>query len=155
MNVENIKFLLHSSGFLKNMYHIINKKNLMLDLKWKPKDVNNTNTNHNINENFYSEVESGLCYKRTYEKNIRKHRINTSSCPTLLISIVLGQDATLCDKIGRVTSEPILVSISNIIYMKRKFKSAWLCLGFLPYYPKTQLESQKYANRLSKKEIHD
>ena len=68
MEVENIKYLVNRSGFLKNMYHILHKKNLILGAKWKPDDVNNTNFKTNTNEIFYSEVTSGLRYKINYEK---------------------------------------------------------------------------------------
>ena len=84
-------------------------------------------------------------------KNIR----NTSPYPPLLMSIVLGKDTTLCEKIGSIISGPILVSLANIIYTKRKINSAWFCIGFIQSYSKTQLESQKDENKVSKKEMHN
>ena len=68
---------------------------------------------------------------------IRKHRKNTFPYPPLLIAILLGKDSTLCEKIVRVTSEPILVSIANIIYMNRKLNTEWFFIGFVPLYTKT------------------
>ena len=127
----------------------------MVDAKWKPDDTKNINQNNDTHEKVYSEVTSGLWYKRTHEKMIMEHRRNKSPYPPLLIAIVLGKYGTLCDKIGRVKSEPILVSISNILYSKRKINSAWFCLGFVPSYPKTQLESQKDGNRVNTKELHN
>ena len=82
-----------------------------------------------------------------------KHRTKHSPYPALLVAIVLGQDGTLCDKLGRVSSEPVLVSIANISYQKRKIYNAWFCIGFIPPYPKTQLETQKDNNRVSTKEL--
>ena len=48
---------------------------------------------------------------------IIKHRRKITPYPPLLIAIVLGQDATKCDKIGRVSSEPILVSIVSLLFI--------------------------------------
>ena len=84
---------------------------------------------------------------------IVQHRRNITPYPPLLVSVLLGQDATLCDKIVRVSSEPILVSIANIKYNKIKNNKAWFCVGFLPSYPKTKLDSQKDANRIATKEL--
>jgi len=61
---------------------------------------------------------------------IEKHRQNHSAYPTLLVALVLGQDGTLCDKVGQVSSEPILVSVANISYEKRK-KSQCLVLYWI------------------------
>ena len=82
-----------------------------------------------------------------------KHRTKNSLYPALLVAIVLGQDGTLCDKLGRVSAEPVLVSVANISYQKRKKHNAWFCIGFIPPYPKTQLETQKDNNRVSTKEL--
>ena len=59
----------------------------------------------------------------------------------------------LYDKLGRVSSEPILISVANIAYSKRKQHHAWFCIGNIPSYPKTQLESQKDSNKVSSKEL--
>ena len=84
---------------------------------------------------------------------LEKHRQKNSAYPPLLVAVVLGQDGTLCDKLGRVSSEPILVSIANILYDKIKKHDAWFSVGFIPPYPKTQFESQKDSNRVSTKEL--
>lgn len=85
---------------------------------------------------------------------ISSHQQNPNRLyPPLLVALVLGQDGTLCDKIGRVSSEPVLVSVANIQYNKRKHHEAWFCLGFIPEYPKTQLESKKDKQRISTKEL--
>ena len=59
----------------------------------------------------------------------------------------------LCNKIGRVSSEPVLVSVANILYKKRKHHNAWFCLGFIPEYPKTQSESKKDKQRIATKKL--
>ena len=71
----------------------------------------------------------------------------------MFFALLTGQDGTLCDKIGRLTSEPILVSVSNVLYKKSTHHNAWFCLGFIPEYPKTQLESKKDKQIISTKEM--
>ena len=125
----------------------------MKDAQWLPLHVNQNDRINNNQDKVYSEVTSGSWYKRTYDAMIEKHRQNHSAYPALLVALVLGQDGTLCDKVGQVSSEPILVSVANISYEKRKNHNAWFCIGFTPPYPKTQLESQKDSNRVSTKEL--
>ena len=90
----------------------------MKDAQWLPLDKESLNEDTSINEKVYSEVTSGNWYKRTYDRMLVKHRRNHTIYPPLLVAIVLGQDGTLCDKIGRVSSEPILLSMANILYKK-------------------------------------
>ena len=128
----------------------------MIDAQWVPDNNSDVYQDENTNEKVYSEVTSGCWYKRTYNKLMLRHIKNTAY-PALLVVLVLGQDGTLCDKIGRLTSEPILVSVSNVLYKKSTHHNAWFCLGFIPEYPKTQLESKKTkksTNELSNKYYH-
>ena len=99
----------------------------MKDAQWLPLHVNQNNRINNNQDKLYSEVTSGSWYKRTYDAMIEKHRQNHSAYPALLVALVLGQDGTLCDKVGQVSSEPILVSVANISYEKRKITT----LGFV------------------------
>ena len=153
LEVDNVSCFAHRCSFLKNIYHLLNNRYLMEDAQWTP--IDNTVPNHhtNINEKVYSEVTSGNWYRRTYDKMLIQHMSHDSPYPPMLVALVLGQDATLCDKLGRVSSEPILVSVANIVYNKRKRHDAWFCMGFIPSYPKTQLETQKDSNRVSTKEL--
>ena len=80
----------------------------MKDAQWLPLNKHQKNRNNNTQDDFYSEVTSGSWYNRTYDAMIEKNRQNHSAYPALLVAIVLGQDGTLCDKVGRVSSEPIL-----------------------------------------------
>ena len=153
IEVDNTNCVVHRIGFLKSMYHLLNNKSLMIDAEWKPKNIDSFMDENISSEKVFSEVTSGNWYQRTYNQMIIKHRRNITQYPPLLVAVILGQDATLCDKIGRVSSEPILVSIANIKYNKRKNNNAWFCIGFVPSYPKTQLESQKDANRIATKEL--
>ena len=149
----NVSCLVHRCDFLKNMYRLLNNQYLMADAQWLPLESHQYKENSNTVEKVYSEVTSAHWYRRTYDCMLVKHRENQSPYPPLLVAIVLGQDGTLCDKVGRVSSEPILVSIANILYEKRKKHNAWFCIGFIPPYPKTQLEKQKDSNRISTKEL--
>ena len=99
----------------------------MKDAQWLPLHPNQNNRINNNQDKVYSEVTSGSWYKRTYDAMIEKHRQNHSAYPSLLVAIVLGQDGTLCDKFGQVSSEPILVSVANISYQTRKITM----LGFV------------------------
>ena len=134
--VENTACLVHRVGFLKSMYHILNNSYLMVDAEWTPTNRHSSTERIINSEKIYSEVTSGNWYERTYNQMIMKHRRNITPYPPLLVAVVLGQDATLYDKIRRVSSEPILVSIANIKYNKRKNKNSWFCIGFVPSYPK-------------------
>ena len=99
----------------------------MKDAQWLPLHLNKNNRINNNEDKVYSEVTLGSWYKRTYDAMIEKHRQNHSAYPALLVALVLGQDGTLCDKVGQVSSEPILVSVANISYEKRKITM----LGFV------------------------
>ena len=70
---------------------------------------------------------------------ISRHGRKQSDYPDFLVALVLGQDGTLCDKIGRVPSEPVLVSVANILNKKRKHHNYWFYLCFIPEYLNTQL----------------
>ena len=153
LEVDNISCLVHRCDFLKNVYRLLNNQYFMADAQWLPLKIHQRKENSNAVEKVYSEVTSAEWYKRTYDRMLVKHRENQSPYPPLLVALVLGQDGTLCDKLGRVSSEPILVSVANIIYEKRKKHDAWFCIGFIPPYPKTQLEKQKDSNRISTKEL--
>ena len=151
---RDVRCVTHCCGFLKNIYRILNSKHLMSDAQWEPPREINLHQHDNTSEKIYSEVTTGSWYKRTYDKMMSSHQQNSNRLyPPLLVALVLGQDGTLCDKIGRVSSEPVLVSVANIQYNKRKHHEAWFCLGFIPEYPKTQLESKKDKQRISTKEL--
>ena len=68
---------------------------------------------------------------------ISRHGRKQSDYPDFLVALVLGQNGTMRDKIGRVTSEPVLVPVAKILHKKRKHYNSWFCLGFIPEYPKT------------------
>ena len=125
----------------------------MEDAQWLPLDLQVKNEETGTQEKIFLEVTSGNWYQRTYDYMLVKHRSNHTATPPLLVALVLGQDGTLCDKLGRVSSEPILISVANIAYSKRKQHHAWFCIGNIPSYPKTQLESQKDSNKVSSKEL--
>ena len=57
------------------------------------------------------------------------------------------------DKIGRLSSEPIIVLIANISYQKRKITMLSFVLDSSLRIQKTQLESQKDSNKLSTKKL--
>ena len=127
ISLDTSSCLVHQSVFLKNIYRLLNNKYLMEDAQWLPLDEKIMNETTNTEEKVYSEVTSGSWYKRTYDKMKFKHRTKHSPYPALLVAIVLGQDGTLCDKLGRVSAEPVLVSVANISYQKRKN----IMLGFV------------------------
>lgn len=153
LEVDNFSCFVHRCSFLKNIYHLLNNRYLMEDAQWTPIEKTFLNHQNNTEEKVYTEVTSGHWYRRTYNKMIAQYMTNDTPYPPMLVALVLGQDATLCDKLGRVSSEPILVSVANIAYNKRKRHDAWFCMGFIPSYPKTQLETQKDSNRVSTKEL--
>ena len=59
----------------------------------------------------------------------------------VFIPVILFIDATLADNLGRLTAEPVLCSIGNICGVKRRDPSSWFILGFIPPYPKSQMEA--------------
>ena len=114
----------------KNIYSVLNNNHLMKDAQWLPLNKNQKNRNKDTQDKVYSEVAPGGWYKRTYDAMIQKHRENHSAYPALLVALVLGQDGTLCDKVGQVSSEPIIVSVANISYKKPS-----QCLVFYQIHP--------------------
>ena len=63
IKVDNISSLAHCSGFLRNIYNLLNNPYLMKDAQWLPLDKESLNEDTNINEIVYSEVTSGNWYK--------------------------------------------------------------------------------------------
>jgi len=57
--------------------------------------------------------------------------------------VILFDDSTLLDTLGRLTAHPILVSLGNICGRKRHSHTAWFLLGLIPPYPKTSEERER------------
>ena len=88
--MDNISSLAHCSGFLKNIFNLLNNPYLIKDEQWLPLDKESLNKDTSTNEKVYSEVTSGNWYKRTYDSMIVKHRKKHTIYPPLLVAIVLG-----------------------------------------------------------------
>ena len=153
LKVDNVSCLVHRSNFLKHMYNLLNNSHLMIDADWNPLSINRDNLPSSKKVKIYSEVASGDWFHRTHKKMMIRHMKCHNSSQPILIAIILGQDGSVCDKIGRASAEPILGSIGNIKYNKRKNHNAWFCFGNVPSYPKAQLEAKKDSNRVATKEL--
>ena len=68
-----------------------------------------------------------------------------------LAPVILFDDATQCDALGRLKAHPILMSFGNINGMKWHSHSAWFMLGIIPPYPKTSQEWQADSQNVDSK----
>jgi Plavaka transposase len=59
-----------------------------------------------------------------------------------ILPIILFDDSTLCDNIGRLLAQPILCTIGNIRDELRRHVSSWFILGMVPPYPKSSKERE-------------
>jgi hypothetical protein len=56
--------------------------------------------------------------------------------------LILFDDSTLCDNIGRLMAQPVLLTIGNISDALHRQVDAWFILGMVPPYPKSSKERE-------------
>ena len=124
--------------FLSQARRIFRNKSLMAGSLWHFKRVTNA-----AGERVYSELntadfwESADAYVTERVKCLPRER---RDLPHLIAPVTLFVDGTLCDKVGRLTAEPVLASVGNVPGEMRRSPLAWFLLGFIPPYPKTPKE---------------
>jgi hypothetical protein len=66
--------------------------------------------------------------------------------------LILFDDSTLCDNIGQLMAQPVLLTVGNISDTLRRQVDAWFILGMVPPYPKSskERESDRKAKRTTK-----
>jgi len=65
-----------------------------------------------------------------------------------ILPLILFDDSTLCDNIGRLMAQPLLFTFGNLSDVMRRSVKAWSILGMVPPYPKSPKERE--ADRKSK-----
>lgn len=73
----------------------------------------------------------------------------------ILCPVILFDDSTQCDNIGRLKAQPVLCSIGNICGKIRRSADAWFLLGMIPPYPKTSDEKSKEPHTVHLKYYHE
>lgn len=138
---------------LECIMHKLKDKGLMKDALWEF-DVRNSHTA--TGERKYSQLNTGVYWEEAQAEMMRK----VESVPEgqrfnglhILIPIILFDDSTFCDNIGRLEAQPLLMTIGNICDSLRRTAKAYDILGMIPRYPKTSKEREEDRNSLATKE---
>jgi hypothetical protein len=99
----------------------------------------------NSNERLYDTLNSGQWWE--FAERDMHHDLDLLDAlkpPGLhvILPIILFDDSTLCDNIGRLLAQPILCTIGNIRNDLRHHVKSWFILGMVPPYPKSPKERE-------------
>jgi hypothetical protein len=126
---------------LHQVKRLLQSKELLEGALWrfKPKFCPDTN------ERVYQQLNSGEWWELAEHK--MDHDLNllgTAKPPGLhfILPIILFDDSTLCDNIGRLLAQPILCTIGTICDDLRRQVQSWFILGMVPPYPKSSKERE-------------
>jgi len=76
------------------------------------------------------------------EKELNKLGRRAPSTLHYICPIILFDDSTLCDNIGRLMAQPILCTIGNLSDKLRHQVKSWFVLRMVPPYPKSSKERE-------------
>ena len=109
------------------------------------------------NDLIYSELNTATWWKNCEIFIAERMEPGCKSLPPnhYIAPVILFDDSTLLDNIGRLTAHPVLCSFGNICGKKRRSHTAWFLLGFIPPYPKTAEEKCKDTNKMASKQDHN
>ena len=69
----------------------------------------------------------------------------------ILVPVILFDDSTLCDNIGRLVSQPVLFTLGNLSDKTRRSPKSYSILGMIPSYPKSSKERESDRNSVTTK----
>ena len=99
----------------------------------------------------YEDFNTGSYWRDAETMKAKQMGLDFLPMNHFLCPIILFDDSTVMDNIGRMNAQPILVTIGNINVSKRKEHQAWFLLGYIPPYPKSPEEAKKVRNSLKTK----
>jgi len=106
-------------------------------------------------ERAYDKLNSGeWCEGAEREMEHQSDLLGTAKPPGLhfILPIILFDDSTLCDNIGRLLAQPILCTFGNLSDELRRCSESWFILGMVPPYPKSSKEREsRIVQRSSRK----
>ena len=152
---------LHSTFVIENFPPIHVYRNQFLDharrLFADAKLMEGALMKHNGERKVYSELNTGSWWKGCEESIAERIEPGCKTLPPnhYIAPVILFDDSTLLDNIGRLTAHPVLVSLGNICGKNRRSHTAWFLLGFIPPYPKTAEEQNKDKNVTATKQDHN
>jgi hypothetical protein len=97
----------------------------------------------NSNKRLYDTLNSGHWWEFAEREMHHDLDLLDELKPTglhVILPIILFDDSTLCDNIGRLLAQPILCTIGNIRDDLRRHVKSWFILGMVPPYPKSSKE---------------
>lgn len=101
----------------------------------------------------YGELNTGTKWKEA--ELFVASRMGESTLPEghYLAPVLLFDDETMTDGVGRLKARPIACSFGNINLSRRKNESAWFLLSVIPPFPKTSVEKESDRKTDTKKEL--
>ena len=138
---------IYRNQFIEHARRIFSDSNLMDGALMKYEDKDRT----------YSELNTARWWKNCEMFVAERMEPGCKSLPPnhYIAPVILFDDSTLLDNIGRLTAHPVLCSFGNICGKKRRSHTAWFLLGFIPPYPKTAEEKCKDTNKMASKQNHN
>ncbi|MGH3053351.1 MAG: hypothetical protein ACRDL7_00040 [Gaiellaceae bacterium] len=137
---------MYRNNFLQHARRMYADPDLMQDGLWS----------FNNSTNGYGELNTGTFWKEcegciAARLNRAKSKFANYSMPHnhYIAPIILFDDGTQCDGLGRLVAHPVLFSLGNINGMNRRSHRAWSILSILPPYPKTQEEQAQDRSKLA------
>ncbi|MGH7954519.1 MAG: hypothetical protein ACREOZ_01010 [Gloeomargaritales cyanobacterium] len=129
----------YRNSFLRHAERMLSDRCLMEDSIWS----------HDDESGCYADINTGTMW-RDAECHVA-HLMDRQHLPEdhYICPILLFDDSTICDGIGRLTAQPLLFSLGNICTRIRRNSNAWTLLGIIPSYPKTQEERSRDRNKQS------
>ncbi|MGH7974201.1 MAG: hypothetical protein ACREBR_01650, partial [bacterium] len=131
---------IYRNNFLNHAKRMYADSSLMSNGLWTYDRTTNGYGELNTGE-FWRECEGSIAARL----NRKKSRFENRNMPPnhYIAPIMLFDDGTQCDILGRLVAHPVLFSLGNINGKNRRSHRAWSILSILPPYPKTQQEQAK------------
>jgi len=140
--------------FRKQAERLLRNPKLTRGSLWQYSD----NVHSPTGEHIYGDLNTGDFWKRgdDYVKARLSRNagiVVSDGLPHYYAPVLLFIDSTLCDRIGRLKAEPVLVSLGNIPGAARRTPDAWFVLGYIPPYPKSSQERTSDRNSVETKHL--
>ena len=108
---------------------------------------------YNFSTETYGELNTGLRWKEA--EQFVASRMGEQRLPRghYLAPVLLFDDETMTDGVGRLKARPLACSFGNINFSRRRNESAWFLLSVIPPFPKTSVEKASDRKKDTKKEL--
>jgi hypothetical protein len=134
---------IHRLNFEEQAKRVYSDPQLMEDALWT----------YNFVHEKYGELNTGIKWKEA--ELFVASRMGESTLPEghYLAPVLLFDDETMTDGVGRLKARPIACSFGNINLSRRKNDSAWFLLSVIPPFPKTSVEKESERKTDKRKEL--